>query len=66
LPSEVGASATTKLCDYYYQSTGNRAAQRSGHWSNGSYAGPFYWALNYASSYRHRYVGARLLYVGGV
>jgi hypothetical protein len=50
LPSEVGASATTKLCDYYYQSTGNRAARRGGHGT---------------SSTRHRSVGARLLYVGG-
>ena len=66
LPSEVGASATTKLCDYYYQNTGNRAAQRGGGWGNGSDAGPFCWLLSGTSSYRGRYVGARLLYVGGV
>ena len=66
LPSEVGASATTKLCDYYYQSAGNRVAQRGGRWNNGSNAGPFCWALNNTSSNRYRDLGARLLYVGGV
>lgn len=66
LPSEVGASATTKLCDYYYQSTGNRVALRGGDWSVGSLAGPFYWYLYGTSSDRHRSLGARLLYVGGV
>lgn len=64
LPSEVGASATTKLCDYYFQSTGNRAALRGGRWNTGSNAGPFYWILNNASSARYRNLGARLLYVG--
>jgi hypothetical protein len=66
LPSEVGASATTKLCDYYYQSTGNRVARRGGYWALGLLAGPFCWDLNGSSSLRHRAVGARLLYVGGV
>jgi formylglycine-generating enzyme required for sulfatase activity len=65
LPSEVGASATTKLCDYYSQGTGNRAARRGGGWVDGSDAGPFSWHLYNSSSYRDRYVGARLLYVGG-
>lgn len=65
LPSAVGASATTKLCDYYYQSLGNRIARRGGCWGNGSDAGPFCWYLSSASSYRGRSVGARLLYVGG-
>lgn len=66
LPSEAGASATTKLCDYYFQSTGNRAAPRGGDWSTGSYAGPFCWYLSRASYSRTRIIGARLLYVGGV
>lgn len=65
LPSEVGASATTKLCDYYYQSTGNRIALRSGSWNDGSNAGPFRWSVYGASSGRDRRFGARLLYVGG-
>ncbi|HBF80914.1 MAG TPA: hypothetical protein DD420_13600, partial [Streptomyces sp.] len=63
LPSEVGASATTKLCDYYCQNTGNRAARRGGYWHGGSFAGPFYWLLYSTSSYRYQYLGARLLYV---
>ena len=66
LPSEAGASATTKLCDYYFQSTGNRATRRGGDWNSGSKAGPFYWNLNSTSSSRSRTIGARLLYVGGV
>ena len=65
LPSEVGASATTKLCDYYYQSTGNRVALRGGGWYHGSNAGPFFWSLDIASSVRDRRFGTRLLYVGG-
>ena len=65
LPSAVGASATTKLCDYYYQSTGNRIALRGGAWHKGSDAGPFGWSVYDASSSRNRSVGARLLYVGG-
>ncbi len=65
LPSEVGASAPTKLCDFYTQHTGNQVAQRGGCWSDGSAAGPFYWKLNFMSSTRGRSVGARLLYVGG-
>ena len=65
LPSEVGASATTKLCDRYYQSTGNRVALRGGAWDYGSNAGPFCWGLHFASSWRARSIGARLLYVGG-
>jgi hypothetical protein len=66
LPSEVGASATTKLCDYYYQNIGNRVARRSGNWSNGSNAGPFRWDVSLSASGRSRYYGARLLYVGAI
>ena len=65
LPSKIGASATTKLCDYYYQSTGNRVALRGGAWDYGSNAGPFCWYLDNASYARGGIVGARLLYVGG-
>jgi hypothetical protein len=64
LPSAVGASATTKLCDYYYRAAGNKIACFGGSWTLGGIAGAFYWALNAASSIAYRYVGARLLYVG--
>ncbi len=65
LPSAVGASDKTKLCDYYYQSLGNRVALRGGVWAYGSYAGAWYWNLGNSSGGRSRTVGARLLYVGG-
>ena len=67
LPSEVGASATTKLCDwYYYPDLGNRVAQRGGNWRDGSSAGPFDWKLSDMTSYAvNQGIGARLLYVGG-
>lgn len=66
LPSEVGATASTGLCDYFYQSAGDRVAMRGGNWSRGSDAGPFYWYVSNSASLRDRFRGARLLYVGGV
>ncbi len=66
LPFEVSGSASTKLCDYYYQASGNRVAVRGGGWSHGLHAGPFYWRVNSTASTRNQDRGARLLYVGGV
>ncbi len=63
LPTVVGGSENSYLCDYYYQTTGNRVAMLGGSWSSGSDAGAFYWSLNRASSYRLRHIGARLLYI---
>jgi hypothetical protein len=65
LPSAVGGSATTKLCDYYQQDLGNRVAMRGGEWNAGARAGPFYWHVGSAASFQYRSGGARLLYVGG-
>lgn len=65
LPSEIGATASTGLCDRFYRSAGDRVALRGGDWSNGSYAGPFYWNVGDSASHRNRNRGARLLYVGG-
>lgn len=64
LPSAVGASDKTKLCDSYFQATGNRTALRGGPWSEGSFDGPFFWNLNSISSSRPRTVGARLAFLG--
>jgi hypothetical protein len=64
LPSAIGASATTKLCDYYFPSSGNRVALRGGWWFDGLNAGPFRWDVSLSASGRSRYYGARLLYVG--
>jgi hypothetical protein len=66
LPVEASGSESTALCDYYYQASGNRVALRGGVWYLGSIAGPFFWYVSDSASYRNRYRGARLLYVGGV
>lgn len=63
LPTVVGGSETSYLCDNYYQATGNRAALLGGSWFHGSYAGAFFWFLANASSSRARDFGARLLYI---
>ena len=63
LPTVVGGSENSYLYDYYWQNTGNRVALLGGGWNNGSHAGALSWHLNSASSYRSRYIGARLLYI---
>lgn len=62
LPSAVGASSS--LCDYYYQTTGNRIALAGGVWADGAAAGAFVWRLNVAAVSSNRSIGARLLYIG--
>jgi len=63
LPTVVGGSETSYLCDNYYQATGNRVALLGGPWYHGSAAGAFSWYLTSASSDRYRTIGARLLYI---
>jgi hypothetical protein len=63
LPTVVGGSENSYLCDYYWQNTGNRVAMLGGSWDGGSFAGGLCWYLYCASSHRYRSVGARLLYV---
>lgn len=60
LPVAIGGSATTYMCDYYYQNTGNRIAIVGGNWNSGASAG-FYWYLHSASGYVSSGVGSRLL-----
>ena len=60
LPESVGASSSTKITDYYYQSTGWRVACLGGRSNHGSAAGFFFWGLNYASSILYRYFVGRL------
>ena len=62
--SVAGGSSTKALCDYYYQTTGNRLALRGGDWSAGVNAGAFPWTLNYGSGISGRLLGARLQFVG--
>lgn len=66
LPSEVKGNSSLPVGDYYYQNNtwnGYRIALLGGNWSNGSYAGGFYWLLNGGVGYRCRNVGGRLVYV---
>jgi hypothetical protein len=65
LPSAVGGSSTTKLCDYYYMTDGNRSALLGGYWQYGSDAGPGCWSLSLAASTVRRSIGARLSYFVG-
>lgn len=64
LASAVGGANNQYLCDYYYRSTGNRAARLGGVWDSGLNAGAFYWTLAYAASLVYRAVGARAVFVG--
>jgi hypothetical protein len=63
LPTVLGGSVNSYLCDYYWQNTGNKVARLGGDWHLGSYAGPLCWALDSASSSRDCGIGARLLYI---
>lgn len=66
LPSEVKGNSSLPVGDYYYQNNtwdGYRIALLGGNWTNGSYAGGFYWTLTNGVGYRYRNVGGRLVYV---
>lgn len=52
-------SSSTRIPDYYYQSTGNRVAPLGGLWFNGSTAGFACWDFSNVVSYRSRVIGAR-------
>ena len=64
LPNDTtGASSSTYLTDYFYQSTGNRVALFGGSADAGAgHAGVFYWYVNQLSSSSSRVRGARLAY----
>lgn len=66
LPSEVKGNSSLPVGDYYYQNNtwdGYRIALLGGSWTNGSYAGGFYWDLDSGVGSRGRSVGGRLVYV---
>ena len=67
VPAETLGDSALPVGDYFYQnvssSTGYRIARLGGSWNSGSYAGAFYWHVNYAPSGRYRTVGGRLVYV---
>lgn len=60
-PTKLGGSSSTYYADYYYPYTGQRVARVGGFWADDSYAGLFYWGLNYSSSVASISLGGRLL-----
>jgi len=64
LPSAVGGSAATKLCDYYYCMAGNKIAAYGGNWAYINFAGAFYWHFAFTVAASFVSIGARLEYIG--
>lgn len=61
LPADAVVTSNSYYADYYYQNpAGWFVARLGGRWNDGSYAGAFYWALNYGSGDGDRGIGARL------
>lgn len=64
IPTEYKGNSSTPVGDYCWnKNPGWRVARLGGTWDSGSRAGAFCWALNYDASYRHRFIGGRLVYV---
>ena len=61
LPTSVGGTSTTYMCDYYWQNTGNRIARVGGSWGAGAGGGLFYWVLDSGSGAASAIFGSRLL-----
>lgn len=66
LPSETVGNSSLPVGDNFWQNhthDGFLVSYLGGYWANGSLAGGFSWTVLNWSSYRHRHVGGRLLYV---
>lgn len=66
MASECLGNSSLPVGDYTYITenlNGYRIARLGGDWSDGSYAGGFYWALNGGVGGRSRSIGGRLVYV---
>lgn len=64
--SETNGNSNLPVGDYTYVTQNQNGSQISllgGSWSNGTYAGPFYWNLNGGVGTRTRTSGGRLVYV---
>ena len=64
--SECLGNSSVPVGDYHWITqnlNGYRIALLGGRWDYGSYAGGFYWTLNYGVGTRTRSVGGRLVYV---
>ena len=60
LPASVGAGSTTKITNYYSQSTIWRVARLGGSAADGAGGGCFGLILNYSAASRDRNIGARI------
>lgn len=64
IPGELLGNTALPVGDYCWNgNTGWRVAILGADWNDGLAAGAFFWNLHYASSYRSRYIGGRLVYV---
>lgn len=66
IASECLGNSSLPVGDYTYITVnlnGYRIAQLGGCWSNGGYAGGFYWILANGVGYRYRNFGGRLVYI---
>ena len=66
IASECLGNSSLPVGDYTYITVnlnGYRIALLGGRWDHGSYAGGFYWALNYGVGVRSRSIGGRLVYI---
>lgn len=64
--SEVTGNSSLPVGDYFYQNNaydGVMIARLGGGWTYGTNAGPWYWIVDNAPSYRYRYVGGRPVYI---
>lgn len=64
VPTEKAGNSSLPVSDYFWNYNANwRVARLGGSWNYDSTAGAFCWSLTYASSYRYRSFGGRLVYV---
>lgn len=63
IPSELGGSTSTYLCDYYYQASGLRILYVGGSWSSGVSAGFWFFNARQASSLSSSNVGGRSVFI---
>lgn len=60
--TEIGGSATTYYCDYYYQASGGTVLAVGGRWGGGALAGLWYWYGGCSASTVDSGFGGRLCY----
>lgn len=63
IPSELGGSTSTYLCDYYYQASGLRLLFVGGGWNDGGSAGFWCFSASLAASLSSSDVGGRSVFI---